>query len=79
MLARVRMVPLRGVHHGATLALAMAQLCSCHDLCLLEPSFPVGVDKEEQEELTGDFIATEEAIVVATHAGDVVLTSFFEL
>ena len=46
MPARVRMVALHWVHHGATLALAMAQLCSCHDLCLLEPSFPVGTDEE---------------------------------
>ena len=78
MLARVRTVALSGVHHGATLALAMAQLRSSHDLHLLEPGFLVGIDEEETKELTGDFTATAEAIVVASHAGDVVLAAFFE-
>ena len=56
---RVRMVALCGVCHGATLALSMVQLHSGHDLRLLEPSFPVGAD--EEEELTGDFTdATED-------------------
>ena len=78
MPARVRMVGLSGVRHGAALALVAVQLCSGHDFCLLEPGFPVGVNEEETAELTGDFIATAEAIVVAMHAGDVVLTAFFE-
>ena len=30
------------------------------------------------EELTGDFTAAAEAIMVATHVGDVVLAAFFE-
>ena len=55
MPARVRTVAHSGVCYGAGLALAMAQLCSGHDLCLLEPSFPVGADEKEKEELTGDF------------------------
>ena len=79
MLARIRMVALSGVHHGAVLALAMAQLRFGHDLHLLEPSFPIGTNKEEKEELTGDFTAAAEAIVAATHTGDVVLAAFFEL
>ena len=78
MPAQVRMVALHRVHHGAALALAAAQLCSDHDLCLLEPGFPVGTDEEETEELIGDFTSAVEAIVVATHAGDIVLTAFFE-
>ena len=65
------------MHHGAALALAIAQLCFSHDLCLLEPSFPVGAN-EEKEELTGDFTATAEAIVASTHVGDVILIGFFE-
>ena len=65
-----------GAHHGAALALAAAQLHSGHDLCLLEPGFPVGADQEE--ELTGDFTATMEAIMAATHVGDVILAAFFE-
>jgi hypothetical protein len=77
MLARVRTVALRGVHHRATLVLATAQLHSNHDLHLLEPSFLVGTN-EEEEELTANFTATVEAIVVATHAEDVVLAVFFE-
>ena len=70
------MVALCGVCHGTALALAMVQLRSSHDLYLLEPGFLVGAD--EQEELIGDFIATAEAIMVATHAGDIVLAAFFE-
>ena len=77
MLAQVRMVALSGVRHGATLALATVQLHSGHDLRLLEPGFLVGTD-EEEEELTGDFTAATEAIVAATHAGDIVLAAFFE-
>ena len=67
---------LSGVRHGAALALVAVQLCSGHDLCLLEPGFPVGADQEE--ELTGDFTATMEAIVAATHVEDIVLAAFFE-
>ena len=70
------MVALSRVHHGTALALATALLCSGHDLHLLEAGFLVGVD--EEEELTGDFIATAEAIMVATHAGDIILAAFFE-
>ena len=78
MLACVRTVSLCGVHHGAAFALAMAQLHFGHDLRLLEPSFPVGADEEVKEELTSDFTATAEAIMVATHAGDIILAAFFE-
>ena len=78
MQARVRTVALSGVRHGVALALAMAQLCFGHDIRLLEPGFLVGTDEEEKEELTGDFTATAEAIMVATHAGDIILAAFFE-
>ena len=44
---------------------------------MLEPGFLVGTD-EEEEELTGDFTAAVEANMAATHAGDVVLSTFFE-
>ena len=77
MLAWVRTGALGGVHHGATLALATVQLHSNHDLHLLELGFLVGAD-EEKEELTSDFTATMEAIMAATHAGDIVLAAFFE-
>ena len=77
MPARVRTMALSGVCHGATLALAAMQLCSSHDLRLLEPSFPVGAD-EETEEVTSNFTTATEAIVVATHAGDIVLAAFFD-
>ena len=78
MPARVRTVALRGVRHGATLALDVAQLCSDHDLHLVEPGFLVGVDEGELEELIGNFTIATEVIVAATHAGDVVLAAFFE-
>ena len=58
MLAHVRTVALHGLRHAAALALATAQLCSGHDLRLLEPGFLVGIDEEEQEDLIGDFTAT---------------------
>jgi len=58
MPARVSIVALSGVRHGAALALATAQLRSSHDLRLLEPGFLVGIDEEEQEDLIGDFTAT---------------------
>ena len=45
---------------------------------MLEPSFLVAADEEEKEELTSDFIAIVEAILVATHARDIILTAFFE-
>ena len=66
------------MRHGATLALAKAQLCSDHDLHLLEPSFLVGANDEEQEDLIGDFTTAVEAIMVATHAGDIILAAFFD-
>ena len=78
MLAQVRTVALSGVHHGAALTLATTLLCFGHDLRLLQPGFPIGADEEEKEELTGDFTTAVEAIVVATHVGDVVLADFFE-
>ena len=63
MPTRIRMVALHGVHHGATLALAVAQLCFSHDLRLLKPGFLVSANEEE---LIGDFTATVEAIMVVT-------------
>ena len=78
MPAQVRMVTLSRVHHGAALAQATTQLRSGHDLRLFEPSFLVGAD-EEKEELTSNFTAAAEAIMVATHAGGVILAAFFEL
>ena len=69
MPARVRMLALSEVCHEAALALAMISAC-------LNLAF-VGVD-EEKEELTSDFTAAMEAIVVATHVGDIILTAFFE-
>ena len=77
MPARVRMVALQGVCHGTGTALAAMQLHSSHDLHLLEPSFPVGANLE-QEELIGDFTAVAEAIVVTTDAGDVILVAFLD-
>jgi len=71
-------VALSGVCHGAALALAVVKLRSGHDLCPLEPGFPVGANEEEKEEPTSSFITTMEAIVAATHAGDIVLAAFFE-
>jgi hypothetical protein len=46
---------------------------------LLEPNFLVGTNEEEREELIGNITAAAKAIVAATHAGDVVLTAFFDI
>jgi hypothetical protein len=64
------------VRHGA--ALAAAQLRFGHDLLLLEPGLPVGADEEEQEEPIGNFTIAIEAIMEATHVGDIILAVFFE-
>ena len=40
ILGRAREVATLGVRYGAGVALVVAQLCSRHELCCLEPSFP---------------------------------------
>ena len=65
-----------GVRYGASGALAVAQLCSGHELHHLEPSFS-GTDRlEDQDDLIGDFTDAVEAIAVIIHAEDVVNNVF---
>ena len=78
MPAHVRTVALCGVRHGASTTLATSQLYFGHDLYLLEPSFLVGANEEEQEELIDDFTAIVKAIMVPMYAGDIILAAFFD-
>ena len=65
-----------GVRHGASAALAVAQLHSGHELRHLEPSFPDTGWLEDQDDLIGDFTNAAEAIAVTIHAQDVVNNVF---
>jgi hypothetical protein len=64
-----------GVNSVST-ALAAAQLCSGHQLCHPEPSFPDTNRLENPEDLIGDFIDVAKAIAVTIHAQDVVNNVF---
>ena len=65
-----------GVHYGAGVALAAAQLRLGHELRHLEPGFPNTDRLKDQEDLDGDFTDVAEAIAVIIHAEDVVNNVF---
>ena len=65
-----------GVRHGASAALAAAQLCLGYELHHLKPSFSNTDRLEDQEDLIGDFTDVAEAITVTIHAQDVVNNIF---
>ena len=67
---------MHGVYYGAGAALAVAQLCSGHELHHLEPGFLDTDRLEDQEGLIGDFIDAAEDIAVTIHAQDVVNNIF---
>jgi len=73
---RPREVATHGVHYGASVALAAAQLRSGHELHHLEPGFLDTDRLEDQEGLIGDFIDAAEDIAVTIHAQDVVNNIF---
>jgi len=76
VLARVREVVTHGIHQGANVALAAVQLCSRHELRHLVPDFPIADRPKDQEELVGDFTATDEAIAGAIRVEDVIYNLF---
>ena len=72
VLARVQEIALHGVHHGASVALAMAQVQTRYELHTMETGFLMDDGPEEHEELIEDFIDVAEAIIDITSAQDVV-------
>ena len=72
ILARVQEIALHGVRHGASVALAVAQVQTGYELHAMETGFPMGDGPEEHEDLLEEFITVAEAIVDTTSAQDVV-------
>jgi hypothetical protein len=52
---RVREVALHGIHSGAVVTLAIAQVRSGHDLCLVEPGFLEEENLDDNQDLVDDF------------------------
>ena len=65
-------IALHRIRHGATVVLAMAQVQTKHDLCTMEPGFPMANDPDMHMELIENFDDTVVAIVDITPAQDVV-------
>ena len=68
----VREIALHGVHHGAAVALTVAQVQTGHELHAMETGFLMGDGSEEHEDLLEEFTMAAEAIVDITSAQDVV-------
>jgi hypothetical protein len=71
-----REVALHGVCHGATVALAIAQVCSSHDLHLVEPGFPEEENLDDYQDLVDDFKGVDAVVVNITSAEEVVNNVF---
>ena len=69
---RVWEVALHGVHHGAAMALAVAQACSGHNLWLLPHSFLGAAHPGDHERLVEDFSSATNSVVFNTLADDIV-------
>ena len=72
VLAHIQEITLHGVHHGAAVALTVAQVQTRYELHAMEAGFLMGDDPEEHEDLLEEFVITAEAIVDITSAQDVV-------
>ena len=70
--AHAQEITLHGVRHGASVALATAQVQTRHELHTMETGFLMGDGLEEHEDLIAEFINAAEAIVDITTAQDVV-------
>ena len=68
-----------GIHRGATMALAAAQVQTGHDLRTMELGFPMGDDSSTHEDLIEDFEDTAAAIVDIASAQDIVNRVFDQL
>ena len=64
----VREVALHGVHHGAAMALAIAQACSGQNLQLLPHGFLDTAYPREQERLVEDFMSVANSVAFNTLA-----------
>jgi hypothetical protein len=73
---RAREVALHGARRGATVALAIAQVCSGHDLRLVEPGFPEGEALDDYQDLVEDFEGASDAMANITSAEEVINNVF---
>jgi hypothetical protein len=69
---RVREVALRGIRHGTTIALAITQVHSGHELRLLHHGFQATNHPEDHEHLVNDFFNAACSIALSSLAGDIV-------
>ena len=74
--AHVKEITLHGICHGASVALAVAQVQTGYELHTMETGFLMGDSPKEHEELIKDFVDAAEAIVDITSAQDVINNVF---
>jgi hypothetical protein len=72
----VREVMIHDAHRGAVVALAMAQVCSGHELQHLPQSFPPTDHPEDHERLVNDFFNTTSTVPFSILAGDIMSKVF---
>jgi hypothetical protein len=73
---QARKVALHGSRRGAAVALAIAQVCSGHDLHLVEPSFTEGEALDNYQDLVEDFEGVGDAVANITWAEEVINNVF---
>ena len=71
-----REVAFHGVRGGATIALAIAQVRSGHDLRLVEPGFPEEENPNDYQDLVDDFEGADATMVNVTSAEEVMNNVF---
>ena len=69
---RVREVALHGVHHGAAMALTVAQARSSHELQLLPHGFLATEHPKDHQRLVKNFFNTANSVALASQAKDIV-------
>ena len=69
---RAREIALHGVHHGAAVALAMAQVRSGCELRLLPHGFPAADHPKDHESLVEDFSNATNTTTFSSSARDIV-------
>ena len=69
---RVREVALHGVHHGAAMALTVAQARSSHELQLLLHGFLATEHPKDHQRLVKNFFNTANSVALASQAKDIV-------
>jgi len=76
---RVKEDALHGVHHGATMAMAAAQVHSDHDLRLLPRGALVTGYPRDYERLVEDFFDAANSVALTSQADDIVNKVFSDL